>query len=31
MGKCVLLENVPEKIDATLDPLLGRKYIKKGK
>lgn len=31
MGKAVLLEGIQQEIDATLDPLLGRAIIKKGK
>lgn len=31
MGKTVLIENVPQEIDATLEPLLQRAIIKKGK
>lgn len=30
-GSTVLIENIGETIDAVLDPLLGRQFIKKGK
>lgn len=31
MGKAVMLEGIQQEIDATLDPLLSRAIIKKGK
>ena len=31
MGECVIIENVPQELDPTLDPILGRQIYRKGR